>query len=102
MTKEFEISRRGFIKVSSAAGVGLLISIYLPGCTNDQKPTPLIPTVMNTPLSAPTATSAPTTSPSLYIHKTIKPSVFVKISEDIIVLVTVQRWEMGQGVRTAL
>ena len=50
MKEEFNLSRRGFIKVSSAAGVGLLISIYLPGCTNEQKPTPLIPTVTNAPL----------------------------------------------------
>ena len=98
MTKEFEISRRGFIKVSSAAGVGLLISIYLPGCANDQKPTPLIPTVVNTPLPNPTATSTPTPD----IPDTIQPSVFVKIGEDNIVTVTVHRSEMGQGVRTAL
>ncbi|HTP11404.1 MAG TPA: molybdopterin cofactor-binding domain-containing protein, partial [Anaerolineae bacterium] len=102
MTEELNLNRRAFIKVSSAAGVGLLISVYLPGCSNDQKPTPLIPTVMNTPLPNPTTTSAPTPSPTPDIPDTVQPSVFVKIGEDNIVTVTVHRSEMGQGVRTAL
>ena len=99
MTEEFRLTRRGFIKVSSAAGVGLLISIYLPGCSNDQKPTPTLPAETDTPVPQPlpTSTIGPTPTPD-----TIQPSVFVKIGEDNSVTITVHRSEMGQGVRTAL
>jgi isoquinoline 1-oxidoreductase beta subunit len=99
MTEEFRLTRRGFIKVSSAAGVGLLISIYLPGCSNDQKP---VPAATSTPVPTlpPTPTITPVPTPN--VPDTIQPSVFVKIGEDDIVTITVHRSEMGQGVRTAL
>ncbi len=99
MTGELELNRRGFIKVSSAAGVGLLISIYLPGCASEPKPN-AAPTITPVPTSTPTP--APTSIPAPEVPDTIQPSVFVKIGEDNIVTITIHRSEMGQGVRTAL
>ena len=93
MTRELELNRREFIKVSSAAGIGLLISIYLPGCASEPAPSPT-----PVPTSNPTSTLVPTPEGS----DTIQPDVFVKIGRDGIVTVTVHRSEMGQGVRTAL
>ncbi len=89
MTEKSALNRRAFLKVSYAAGAGLLISIYLPGCANEPTPT-LTPTPTVTPL------------PRLEGPDTLKPAIFVKIGNDGTVTITVHRSEMGQGVRTAL
>jgi len=98
MTHESGISRGDFLKVSCTAGMGMLISIYLPGCTS-QPPTPTSTAASVTAL-APTSTQAPVSATAE--QAALRPSVFVKIGNDGIVTVTVHRSEMGQGVRTAL
>ncbi len=89
MNGKFAINRRDFLKVSYAAGAGLLVSIYLPGCAG--KPGP-----------ASTPTAAATPRPPLAGPDKVSPSVFVTLGQDGTVAITIHRSEMGQGVRTAL
>ena len=84
------LSRRDFLKVSSVAGVGLVIGLYVPACSRlesaptDATPTPVLPT--------------PTTAPDVFFS----PNVFVNLGTDGTVTVTCPRPDMGQGTRTAL
>lgn len=86
MSRAAYLSRRDFIKVSYTAGLGLLFSIYLPGCSEME----------------PGATSTPTALPTLAGPDTLKPNIYFTIGHDGIVTVQVFRSELGQGVRTAL
>src|SRR6266850_772362 len=74
-----EIKRRDFLKVGAAFGGGLLISLYIPEWTlaGDANDLPLTP-------------------------KTFVPNAFVRIGNDEIVTVIVNKSEMGQGVYTSL
>src|SRR6266550_4211923 len=74
-----EIKRRDFLKVGAAFGGGLLISLYIPEWTlaGDANAPPLTP-------------------------KTFVPNAFVRIGNDEIVSVIVNKSEMGQGVYTSL
>ncbi len=86
MSRAASLSRRDFIKVSYAAGVGLLVSIYLPGCSEME----------------PTATPRPTAMPTLAGPEELEPDIYFTIGHDGIVTVRVFRSELGQGVRTSL
>ncbi len=86
-------SRREFIKVSALAGGGLLFTVSLAGCRGDSDES--IGEIVS---PAPTTAVPPveTASPPF------EPNLFVKISADGTVVLTIHRSEMGQGVRTAL
>jgi CO/xanthine dehydrogenase Mo-binding subunit len=85
--KKTTVNRRDFLKVSSVAGIGLVISVYVPGCSQLEE----------TP--APTAVG-PTSTPQPDVF--LEPNVFVTIGTDGSVTITAPRPEMGQGTRTAL
>ena len=70
------LSRRGFFRISAAAGVGLVIGIYLPG----RQPAHTL------------AQAATKVTPNIYV--TLDPSGTVTVNAF--------RVEMGQGIRTAL
>src|SRR5262245_3115922 len=72
------MDRRSFLKVSVAAGGGIVLAIDLAGCR---------PTRAKSPAAGPDAAD---------------PGVFVRIHPDNTVTVTIAKSEMGQGVRTSL
>jgi isoquinoline 1-oxidoreductase subunit beta len=74
MTARFEVSRREFLQVASAAGAGLVIGFSFPGCR---------------PAGAPAGPP-------------LEPNAWLRIGTDESILVIVDRSEMGQGVATAL
>lgn len=77
-SKEAEVSRRGFLQVSTAAVGGLLISLYL-----------------DRPAFAQEGQQQP--PPKVY-----PPDAFVHIKPDGAIVITVNRLEFGQGVQTSL
>lgn len=76
MSAPTTLSRRDFIKVSSAAGAGLVLSFYLP--------------------------SKGEALESAAEGATFVPNAWLRIDNDGIVTVTVARSEMGQGVHTSM
>jgi isoquinoline 1-oxidoreductase beta subunit len=76
--KHSQIDRRGFLRVSSAAAGGLLVSLYLD-----------VPAFAQEGAQAPPA-------------KVYPPDAFVHVRPDGKILITVNRLEFGQGVQTAL
>ncbi len=83
-----DFSRRDFVKIGTAAGGGLLMAIYLPGCAPDggQPSTSDVPSTHGTPEPA----------------EGFRPSAWVEIHPDDTATITVAKSEMGQGVRTSL
>ena len=71
------VSRRDFLKVSSTAGAGLMIGVFLP--------------VKKRFVDA-----------GLVSEQSFDPSAFLSINPDNTVTITVARSEMGQRVRTSL
>jgi isoquinoline 1-oxidoreductase beta subunit len=105
MKPDIQISRRGFLKVIGAAGAGLVIQVFLPGCSPKPVPTtePTVsPTSVSTSQPMATLTPVPTSEATQSGPAWLKPSLYLKIGNDGIVTVTVYRSEMGQGVRTAM
>jgi isoquinoline 1-oxidoreductase beta subunit len=117
--RKANISRREFLKVSWVAGVGLVISVYVPGCKSSTSATPEDsaaqestatsppePTGTSPASAAPTATlgrTSPASTSGEPVHADhLEPNLFVTINTEGYVTVTVPRTEMGQGVRTAL
>ena len=78
LENDLHLNRRGFLRVSTAAAGGLLVSLYL-----------------DLPVSAQDGRQAP--PPKVY-----PPDAFVHIKPDGKVLITVNRLEFGQGVQTSL
>src|SRR5882724_4966419 len=76
--KDRHLNRRSFLRVSAAAGGGLLVSLYL-----------------DLPASAEAVNEAP--PPKVY-----PPDAFVHIRPDGKIVIQVNRLEFGQGVQTAL
>lgn len=76
-----DLDRRQFLKINMAAGVGLLVSIQLPGCSDDAEPTPA---------------ASPVGADGWF------PNAWIKIHPDDTVTVMVNHSEMGQGITTAL
>ena len=70
-----DLSRRGFIQLTTAAAGGLLISLYLDKPSLAQQPPP----------------------PKIY-----PPDAFVHVRRDGHIAITVNRLEFGQGVQTSL
>jgi isoquinoline 1-oxidoreductase beta subunit len=84
------LSRRSFLRITGAAGGGMLIAVSLPGCkgTSEQPQPPTEPT-----------TGEPTPpTPS----EPFEANAFVRIEADGAATITVAKSEMGQGVRTTL
>jgi len=75
MNPNAPVSRREFLGAAGALGAGLVISVYLPGCSRPQSSTSAEP---------------------------LTPNAWLRIFPDERVLVVVDRSEMGQGVATAL
>ena len=73
-SKRFVVSRRTFLRVSSAAAGGLLVSLYLDLPLRAQQPKP----------------------------QTYSPDAFVHVRPDGKILIQVNRLEFGQGVQTSL
>src|SRR5881392_569505 len=76
--KDRRLNRRSFLRVSAAAGGGLLVSLYL-----------------DLPASAEAANQAP--PPKVY-----PPDAFVHVRPDGKIVIQVNRLEFGQGVQTSL
>lgn len=81
-------SRRDFVKVGAAAGGGLLMAVYLPGCSPDR----------TTESSADIPSAHGTPEPG----EGFRPSAWVEVHPDNTATITVAKSEMGQGVRTTL
>lgn len=82
--------RREFIKISTLAGGGMLISVFLASCADDlEQPGPVL---------APTQTD-PTATPNP--EALFEPGLFVKIDGTGAVIVTIHKPDIGQGIRTA-
>lgn len=79
MTATGQVNRRDFLKAGAAAGAGLTLAVYLPGCTREAA---LAEAAVATP--------------------TFLPNAWLRIGPDGWVTVVVDRSEMGQGVSTAL
>ena len=77
MTKR--ITRREFLRVSAAAGGGLLIGLYLPGCGREQASTPKTGEASE-----------------------VRPNAWLRIGGDDSITVMIARSEMGQGVVTSM
>jgi isoquinoline 1-oxidoreductase beta subunit len=96
MNPEPSIPRREFLKVSSAVGGGLLVSLYLQACA--ESPTAelvtAVPSIPPTDVPEATATAVPSAEFEL--------GLLLKIDERGTVVVTITRPEVGQGNRTAL
>ena len=78
---DVNLNRRSFLRVSTAAAGGLLISLYL-----------------DLPASAQEGNQAPQAPPA----KVYPPDAFVHVKPDGKILITVNRLEFGQGVQTSL
>jgi isoquinoline 1-oxidoreductase beta subunit len=99
MNTHANLSRREFLKVTTAAGAGLIISVYLSGCGGPVTGTPE-PTA-----SAPsTAESAAKPGTTLTPEPTawLEPNAFLKIDNSGAVTIVLHKCELGQGVGTTL
>jgi isoquinoline 1-oxidoreductase beta subunit len=84
-----KLNRRSFLKLMAASTGGLVIAVYLDGCT--PAPTPQ-------PTAVPTATATSTPQPPA----DWAPNIYLKLDSLGMLTVTAFRSEMGQGIRTAL
>jgi len=84
-----KLSRRDFLKLSSLAGGGLVLTVYLEGCLpGTEEPTIVSITPENFRMPS---------SPFDW-----EPDIYLQIDQDGILTFTAFRSEMGQGIRTAL
>ncbi|MFC1922906.1 molybdopterin cofactor-binding domain-containing protein [Chloroflexota bacterium] len=95
------LTRREFLKSFSVSGAGLLVGIYLSGCSDA---TPALPTTFSTqlptaePTFAPTEIPRPTPNP----EASFEASIFIQVDGTGMVTVYVPRTELGQGSLTSL
>jgi isoquinoline 1-oxidoreductase beta subunit len=99
MDTKITLSRREFLKVSAAAGTGLLISIYLSGCEDSPTATPE-PTESATVAPEPTAIPEPTITSEPTVQ--LEPNAFLRIVSTGAVTIILHKCELGQGVGTTL
>ncbi len=105
-----DMTRREFIKVSSLAGSGLLVSVYLAGCTPRERVTTQTIGTSTTTTARPEATTTSTAAPKPTTTTTfpgdpnaiIRPNIHVLIDGTGAVTITAFRSELGQGIRTAI
>ena len=93
------LNRREFLKVSTAAGAGLLISIYLSGCGDSPTATPE-PDMSATGAPDPTSVPEPTSTPEPTAQ--LEPNAFLRIDNTGAVTIILHKCELGQGVGTTL
>lgn len=92
-----QLSRRQFLRASTALSGGLVIGFYLPGASRaalaqGQAASPMPPAAPAAPLAAPAAPAKP-----MY-----PPNAFIRIGADNSVTIVVSKLEFGQGVLTSL
>ncbi len=109
-----DMSRREFIKVSSLATGGLMVSVYLAGCiTKETDPTTTTTSTTSTSTSTTTtssSTTATTSEPEPTTTTTypgdpnaqLRPNIYLLIDGTGAVTITAFRSELGQGIRTAI
>jgi len=85
------VSRRDFVRIGAAAGGGLLLAVYVPGCGGERGSGGPGPSSLLGGHAPPADAEAVFT-----------PNVWVRIHHDDSATVTVGNSEMGQGVRTSL
>jgi isoquinoline 1-oxidoreductase beta subunit len=101
MRTNSELTRREFLKSFSVSGAGLLIGIYLSGCSDAA---PGIPTTFSTqiptnePTIPPTETPRPTPNP----EASFEAGIFILVDGTGMVTVYLPRTELGQGSHTSL
>ncbi len=89
------LNRRDFLKLTGLAGGGMVIAIYLEGCS----PGTDAPTVI---LVTPDATVAPDATATPQPPFAWEADIYLKLDKQGILTFTAFRSEMGQGIRTAL
>jgi len=97
------ITRREFFRIAGFAGIGLVISIYVPGCS----PTPEMATTIPTqtaipPTFVPTATRTTSPAPTSVPNMGWSPNIYATLDSKGILTIKAFRTEMGQGATTAL
>jgi isoquinoline 1-oxidoreductase beta subunit len=81
MSTSGTVTRRDFLRSGAVAGAGLVIAIYLPGCSRRDAPAAAGDTASDSPFA---------------------PNAFLRIGADDSVTVIVGYSEMGQGVATSI
>lgn len=101
MNTDSELTRREFLKSFSVSGAGLLIGIYLSGCSDA---TPGLPTVSpsqtptNEPTIEPTETPRPTPNPDA----SFDAGIFLRVDGTGKATVYMPKTELGQGTLTSM
>jgi len=86
-----KLNRREFLKVSAAAGGGLLIGLYLPGCDRRGAESDV------------GATGTDSSHPAAKVNEaSFEPNAWIRIGSDDSVTIVVGSSEMGQGVMTSI
>ena len=95
------LTRREFLKSLSVSGAGLLVGIYLSGCSD---PTPGIPTTFSTQLPTAEPTFPPTETPRPIPNPeaSFEAGIFIQVDGTGMVTVYLPRTELGQGSHTSL
>ncbi|MEW5873227.1 MAG: molybdopterin cofactor-binding domain-containing protein [Chloroflexota bacterium] len=96
-----DLNRREFLKISAAAGAGLVIGIYLQGCRPGVTP-PTGPTEAGGPTAQPSAPPVEAATAAPPAETELRPNIYLRIAKDGTLTVTAFRSEMGQGIRTAI
>jgi isoquinoline 1-oxidoreductase beta subunit len=99
---EAGLSRRAFLKVSVASGVGLTVAVYLSGCGAEPQPTanPSPTALPPTATAAPTATAMATATPEPVAP--LEPNIYLIVDPAGTITVRAFRTEMGQAIHTAI
>ena len=95
-----QLSRRQFLRASTALSGGLVIGFYLPGASRaalaqGQAASPM-------PAASPAAPAAPLAAPAAPAKPMYPPNAFIRIGADNSVTIVVSKLEFGQGVLTSL
>lgn len=95
-----QLSRRQFLRASTALSGGLVIGFYLPGASRaalaqGQAASPM-------PAAPPAAPAAPLAAPAAPAKPMYPPNAFIRIGADNSVTIVVSKLEFGQGVLTSL
>ncbi|MEP7083470.1 MAG: xanthine dehydrogenase family protein molybdopterin-binding subunit [Betaproteobacteria bacterium] len=88
------VSRREFLRASSALTGGLVISFYLPGANRAA--------LAQSQTAMPAAAATPAAAPAVPPKPVYPPNAFIRIAPDNSVTIIVSKLEFGQGVLTSL
>jgi isoquinoline 1-oxidoreductase beta subunit len=95
-----QLNRRNFIKMAGLASGGLVLAVYLDGCTKVTQETAMPTIATDTPVH-PTATVVTATSTPVQQFDWA-PSIYLRLDDTGMLTVIAFRSEMGQGIHTAL